>query len=70
METFVLRIFLPADSAEVELAGIVEHVGSGVKRPFRGKQSLVAALIGGLQSRVTDDSEAQTRMPDGRGAHA
>jgi hypothetical protein len=48
METFVVRVWTPADAGEpVGLHGIVEHVGSGEQRRFRGPEELLTALSAG-----------------------
>ena len=59
METFVVRIFVPADGAELEVAGTVRHVASGTERSFRGRRGLVAAVLEGLLHPTTDHKEAE-----------
>ncbi len=44
METFVVRVFVPADAAETPLAGVVEHVGTGWSAPFGSEGELLAAF--------------------------
>jgi hypothetical protein len=47
METFVLRIWVPADAADTsssDLHGVVEHVSSGRNRRFMGSTELVAFI--------------------------
>lgn len=47
METFVVRVWTPAETraeGPFELHGIVEHVGSGEASRFRGSAELFEAL--------------------------
>jgi len=47
METFVVRIWVPAEGAEAsveELHGVVEHIGSGRSRRFVGPTELLSFL--------------------------
>lgn len=48
METFVVRVFVPTDDAELEPAGLVEHVGTRRMDTFRGANGLVEAVLGAL----------------------
>jgi hypothetical protein len=59
VETFVVRVFVAADSAELEIAGTVRHIGSGAEQPFHGEQGLVAAVRGGLPHGDADRQEAE-----------
>jgi hypothetical protein len=59
METFVVRIFVPADGAKLEIAGTVRHVASGAEQSFRGRRGLVAAVVEGLLHPTTEHEEAE-----------
>jgi hypothetical protein len=45
METFVVRIFVPASDERLELVGVVEHPGTGRSEHFRGTESLVHVVL-------------------------
>lgn len=60
METFVVRIFVPADGAELEIAGTVRHVASGTERSFRGRRGLVAAVLGSLLHPAAEHKEVES----------
>ncbi len=49
METFVVRIFVPAGDEKLELTGVVEHSGSGRSEHFRGTESLVGVVLHQLE---------------------
>ena len=49
METFVVRIFVPAAGERVRLTGVVEHVGTGRALAFRGRTGLVDAVLHELE---------------------
>jgi len=50
METFVVRIFVPAlDGEAVPLCGIVEHVASGRAESFQGIDDLMCLVAGALE---------------------
>jgi len=49
METFVVRVFVPAEEEQLELTGIVEHSGTGRSEHFRGAESLVGVLLHQLE---------------------
>jgi hypothetical protein len=52
METFVVRIFVPAVHGEaLPLCGIVEHVASGHAESFQGVEDLVRTVAGALERR-------------------
>jgi len=66
METFVIRIFVPAfDGEALPLSGIVEHVGSGQAASFQGGQALVALVRKALERPTpverTAEAPGQTR---------
>jgi hypothetical protein len=47
METFVVRIWVPAEAADArlsELHGVVEHIGSGRSRRFAGSTQLISFI--------------------------
>ncbi len=54
METFVVRVWVPAEGEETEeparMRGSVNHVGSGSSDPFRGIDELLALLRSGIAS--------------------
>jgi hypothetical protein len=45
MKTFVVRVFVPADNAELEPAGLVEHVGTRRVDFFRGAHGLLDVVL-------------------------
>jgi hypothetical protein len=49
VETFVVRIFVPANDEKLELTGIVEHSGTGRSTQFRGTEGLVRAVLRQLE---------------------
>lgn len=47
METFVIRVWTPAEperAGEPTLCGLVEHIRDGERRPFEGGSALLAYL--------------------------
>lgn len=63
METFVVRVWIPAvvageptGVAAGVLKGIVEHIGSGRAAPFKGADQLLGLLLAGIEAseRVRD----------------
>ena len=54
METFVVRVFVPADHAAMPLAGTVEHVGAGRTSSFRGIAGLLDVVLRELQLNDAD----------------
>jgi hypothetical protein len=57
VETFVLRVFVPADRELVPFAGTIEHVGAGRSSSFQGVGELVQAVLGELHLEATALSE-------------
>jgi hypothetical protein len=62
METFVVRVFVPATPEALPLCGLVERVGVSGPTPFRGVEELITALRGATaladrQARTTDIKE-------------
>ena len=49
METFVVRIFVPAGDEKVELTGVVEHSGTGRSEHFRGTDDLLDVVLHQLE---------------------
>lgn len=49
METFVVRVFVPANDEKLELTGIVEHSGSGHSEHFQGTGGLVGVVLDQLE---------------------
>lgn len=45
----MVRVFVPAGEERLELAGLVEHVGSGRARPFRGARHLADVVLEQLE---------------------
>jgi len=41
METFVVRVFVPAGDEKLELTGVVEHSSTGRSEQFRGSADLL-----------------------------
>jgi hypothetical protein len=57
METFVVRVWTPAETRADEdfaLHGVVEHVGSSESSPFSGPQELLEALRAELETKEED----------------
>ena len=52
MESYIVRIYRRGPAPAAEAAGTVEYVGSGRRRGFRGRDELIALLLGGA-----DDDE-------------
>ncbi len=65
METFVVRVWVPADEAapRTPMRGIVQHAGTGRVEAFRGSEELLA-LVAGMAPLRTSDGSPQD--PDGR----
>jgi len=60
VETFVVRVWLPAEDdtrATAEMRGFVNHVGSGGSNPFRGIDELLALLRSGIGTRTPQEEE-------------
>jgi hypothetical protein len=60
METFVLRVWIPAEVNEpvaqpLGLRGFVEHVGSGRSDPFRGGDELLELVIAAISSHAGEE---------------
>jgi hypothetical protein len=49
VETFVVRVFVPAGDEKLELTGVVEHSGSGRSEHFRGTEGLVGVVLHQLE---------------------
>lgn len=49
METFVVRVFVPAGDEKLELTGVVEHSGTGRSEHFRGSEGLVGVVLHQLE---------------------
>lgn len=49
METFVVRMFVPAAGAEAPFAGIVEHVGTSWSAHFGSGEELQTAIRSWLE---------------------
>jgi hypothetical protein len=45
METFVVRIYRHSETSTGDLAGTVEHVGSGERLGFAGREQLLDRLL-------------------------
>jgi hypothetical protein len=60
METFVVRVFVPADDAELEPAGIVEHIGTRRMEVFRGAHDLVDVVLSLLGFERGSETEEET----------
>jgi hypothetical protein len=56
VETFVVRVFVPADLESIELCGLFEHVGSGRVESFRGRADLVDRFLTTLESRGVEET--------------
>jgi hypothetical protein len=49
VETFVVRVFVPAGDEKLELTGVVEHSGSGRSEHFRGTEGLLGVVLHQLE---------------------
>jgi hypothetical protein len=49
METFVVRIFVPATDEKLELTGVVEHSSTGRSEHFRGPDGLLSVVLHQLE---------------------
>lgn len=69
METFVVRIWIPADSeferAPDVLRGFVEHARSGGSASFTSGEALLASLAVLLGTRSSKGGPATRSKPDG-----
>jgi hypothetical protein len=64
METFVVRIFVPAVHGEaLPLCGIIEHVASGHAESFQGVEDLMRTVARALERRAGTERAA----PDDQG---
>lgn len=61
METFVVRVFVPAGREQLELSGLVERAGTGRAESFSTPQGLVDAVLRelGVTPRVFDALETK-----------
>lgn len=51
METFVVRVFVPASEERLELSGFVEHAGTGHAQSFTGADALIGVVLRRLELR-------------------
>jgi hypothetical protein len=49
VETFVVRIFVPAETEPLELSGVIEHSGTGRSEHFRGTAGLLDVVLHQLE---------------------
>jgi hypothetical protein len=49
METFVVRVFVPAARGETPFAGVVEHVGTSWSARFGSDEELLTAIRSRLE---------------------
>jgi len=61
VETFVVRVFVPAGDEQLELTGFVEHAGREHSESFAG----AAGLIGALLHELERDRRQAARKPEG-----
>jgi hypothetical protein len=69
VETFVLRVFVPADAEDVPFCGIVEHPGSGLSESFHGVSELMRVVLQRLEHENPNSLEGigptqRSRLPD------
>jgi hypothetical protein len=62
METFVIRIFVAADTQRLPLTGIVEHVSAGRSEAFEGGAELLEFVRRELEP---EDTQNRTRPEEG-----
>jgi hypothetical protein len=73
METFVIRVWLPATSAPeagtglIRLHGVVEHVASGRSGAFRGLDELEALVLSAVRRDRHDERATEPPVPTRRG---
>jgi hypothetical protein len=69
VETFVMRVFVPADADGVPFCGVVERSGSGRSEPFQSAQDLIQIVLyelelGGAYGEGARSREEGSRRPD------
>jgi hypothetical protein len=52
VETFVVRVFVPADADVVPFCGVVERSGSGRIESFQSAQDLIQIVLHELEQRA------------------
>ena len=67
VETFVVRVFVPAGRESVPFTGTIEHVGAGESSCFRGAAELIDTVMRALQ---LDDLSAPSELQLDVGAQA
>jgi hypothetical protein len=67
VETFVVRVFVPAGRESVPFTGTIEHVGAGESSSFRGAAELIDTVMRALQF---DDLSAPSELQLDVGAPA
>jgi hypothetical protein len=45
VETFVVRVFVPAGAEGVPFCGVVQHAGTGRAEPFESTEDLIQIVI-------------------------
>lgn len=63
MQTFVVRLFLPAEPEPVPLCGLVERVGSRDVEVFESADGLIRLLEAGLRQREPRPTASQKGEP-------
>jgi hypothetical protein len=71
VQTFVLRVFVPADAEDVPFCGIVEHPSSGLSESFRGLPELMRVVLQRLEHENPNSLEGigpteRSALPDAR----
>jgi hypothetical protein len=68
METFVVRVFVPAEAGEARLAGLVEQVGTGWSARFASGEELLAAIRPWVERESGSPERVQLAHGQSRGA--
>jgi hypothetical protein len=66
VETFVIRIFVPADDLELDLTGVVEHAATGRSEQFRGATGLLNVVLHQLRLEGTPFEHKIEERGEGR----
>lgn len=61
METFIVRVFVPAADGDTQIAGVVEHVGSGWSSHFGSEDELFSAFRSWLERERSRSSATPER---------
>jgi hypothetical protein len=63
MDTFIVRFYRHASGFPQEVAGVVEHVGSGERSAFRGPDELLDRLLKPRKSTPSEPAAGRCTRP-------